>query len=122
VPQVLDVISYDDSTGPQTGAPRRDSHDRDRRQQFCVTGWPSARHGLPNIITNCALCFDSTDERGRINAMKVLDSLEPTLDLSDGVQLIADLRKAFRELRALPPQSSSAVSGLDNCPLIMIAR
>lgn len=121
VPRILDVISFDDFTGPQPlrrGVIVMTSIEGHSLRHWLAerTTWPPEYHHQLRVLRS------STDEHGRNNAMKVLDSLEPTLDLSDGVQLLADLRRVFQELRALQPPSSSAVSGLDNSPLIMIAR
>ncbi|KAK0473072.1 kinase-like domain-containing protein [Armillaria novae-zelandiae] len=47
-----------------------------------------------------------------------LTGFEPTVDLSDSVALLADLRRALLELRAIPPPPSGQVSGANGTPFI----
>ncbi|GLB39988.1 putative choline/ethanolamine kinase [Lyophyllum shimeji] len=49
---------------------------------------------------------------------KILDTIEPSLRLSDAQPLLNDLHNAIHELRNLPPPSSGAISGLNEGPLV----
>ncbi|KAI8996290.1 kinase-like domain-containing protein [Trametes punicea] len=63
----------------------------------------------------------SGDGKGMTETMARIYTLpKSTLDLSDGAQLIDDLRRALTELRSIPPPMPDAVCGLNNRPLSSI--
>ena len=78
------------------------------------TKWPEEyQHHIARLMGDDTM---STSELDDLQA--ILKHAVPTVDVSDGQGLIDDLHNAVSQLRAIPPPSSSTVSGLDGQPLI----
>jgi len=122
VPIVYDVISYPgprDVRNPHGPVPSYGVILMSFIDGETLSAWLEGRTEWSQEFHDQIVKLLAAQSRGEVNqCRKVLDTIEPSLQLSDAQPLLNDLRNAIHELRNLPPPPSGAISGLNDSPLV----